>query len=362
MVLKEILEQQYLQNTYVHSVLLVLFFYVLAQFVSFALRSYMKNVTFKTKTRVDDLILKRIHRPLFYLLIILGLKIGVTRLITSIQLSTIADHLFDISIAFFIMYGLYAIVNIILTEWGDRFAKKTETTIDRDLLPLFHKSVKIVFILLAVFFVLHELRIDITGLLAGVGIAGLVLGLALKDSLANIFGGISIILDKAFRVDDVIKTSDGDMGTVIDIGLRSTRVKTWDNELLIIPNGQLANAKIQNFKQPDESTRAVIPFGVTYGTSIDKVKGVVAKALITLPNILTTGNKKPKVYFIGFGDSALNLQATFWVDQYMKKFSTKEKAACLMYEALNKHKIDIAFPTRTIYVHNATTEKTRKKQ
>jgi MscS family membrane protein len=270
--------------------------------------------------------------------------------------------MFNISIAFFIAYSLYAVVNIILTEWGDRFAKKTETTIDRDLLPLFHKTVKIVFILLAAFFVLHELNVDITGLLAGVGIAGLVLGLTLKDSLANIFGGISIILDKAFKVGDVIKTSDGEMGTVIDIGLRSTRIKTWDNELLIIPNGQLANAKIQNFKQPDESTRAVIPFGVNYGTSINEVKEVVVKALATLPNVLMTGNKKPKVFFTGFGESALNLQATFWVNQYMKKFSTKEKAACLIYDALNKNHINIAFPTRTVYMHDATAKKVRKKQ
>lgn len=352
----------YLQNTYVRSVMIMLFFYVLAQGVSFLIKHHTK-LTLKTKTRADDRIIKRIHRPVFYVLILIGLKIGITRLITALQIATILNHLFNIALACFIIYSLYAVLNVLLTGWGNRFAKKIETPIDRDLLPLFHKALKIACVVLAAFFILHELSIDITGLLAGVGIAGLILGFAVKDSLSNMFGGISLIVDKAFKVGDVIKTSDGDMGIVVEIGLRSTRIRTWDNELLIIPNGQLANAKIQNFKQPEETTRAVIPFGVAYGTAVDKVKDVVVQALTKLPNVLTTGNKKPKVYFIGFGDSSLNLQAAFWVNKYMKKFTTKEKATCVIYEALNKHKIEIAFPTRTIYLHNtAAVAKKNKKR
>tara|TARA_Y100000310_G_scaffold334233_1_gene413523 strand:- start:56235 stop:57296 length:1062 start_codon:yes stop_codon:yes gene_type:complete len=350
MVFGEVMTNPYLQNKYVQAILIILVFYILSHITTYILKKFVKKITDKTKTKIDDLILEKSYKPFVWSLIIIGFKIGITRLALSEKVQGIFQHLFNSIITILIIYLLYVIVQILLESWGQAFAQKTKSTLDDDLLPLLHKVVKVIFVILGAFFVLGEWKVDITGLLAGVGVAGLAIGFAVKDSLANIFGGISIILDKAFKVGDVIQTSGGDTGTVTDIGLRSTRIRTWDNELLIIPNGELANNKIQNFKQPDESVRAIVQFGVEYGSNVGKVKKVVKACLKTLPEVIKTGDKAPAVQFMEMGDSSLNFRATFWVKSFNERFGTKEKATCLIYETLNKSKVGIPFPTRTIYM------------
>jgi len=352
MVFGEVMNNPYFQNKYVQVVIIIIVFYILSHIVTYVLKHFVKRITDKTKTKIDDLILEKSYKPFVWSLITVGFKIGFARLAFSEKVSGIFQHIFNSIITILIIYLLYAIVQILLESWGKAFAKKTKSTLDDDLLPLLHKVVKVLFLILGAFFVLGEWEVDITGLLAGVGVAGLAIGFAVKDSLSNIFGGISIILDKAFKVGDVIKTAGGDTGTVIDIGLRSTRIRTWDNELLIIPNGELSNNKIQNYKQPDASVRAVILFGVEYGSEVDKVKRVVKECLKTIPEVIKTGDKAPGVNFLEMGDSSLNFRATIWVKSFGERFGAKEKATILIYDTLNKSKVGIPFPTRTIYMHN----------
>ena len=243
------------------------------------------------------------------------------------------------------------ILNILISVWGKKWAEKTESTLDDELLPLMHKASNIVAIIIGSFFILDVWKIDVTGLLAGVGVAGLAIGFAVKDSLANIFGGISIILDKAIKVNDVIKLENGSTGTIVDVGLRSTKIRTWNNELLIIPNGTLANSTIQNYKKPDLSVRAEITFGVEYGSDIDKVKEVVERTLKKVPKVVKKDDEKPiQILFLNMGDSALEFKARFWVKNYGDKFSTKIRATEDIYKSLNKSKIGIPFPTRTVYL------------
>ena len=348
--IEEVMSSPYLQNQFVQATLIVVVFYLLSHVAAFIIRRVVLKITSKTKTNMDDLIVAKAYRPFVCSLVVIGFKIGLTRLTLGERTYSVFQHLFNSVLAIFVIYLLYAVVQIVLDSWGRKWAEKTKSTLDDDLLPLLHKVVKAVFVILGAFVILSEWNVDVTGLLAGVGVAGLAIGFAVKDSLANIFGGISIILDKAFKVGDVIKTAGGDMGTVVDIGLRSTRVKTWDNELLIIPNGELANAKIQNYKQPDESVRVVILFGVEYGSNVNKVKKVVKDCLRTLPNVIKTGSHSPNVHFLEMGDSALNFRTTFWVKSFDERFGTKEKATCLIYDTLNKSKVGIPFPSRTIYL------------
>ena len=118
-------------------------------------------------------------------------------------------------------------MDIIIQTWGDAFARKTKTHIDEVLLPLFHKTNKVIIVMIAVMWILHLWGVDITPYLAGVGISGLVLGLALQDALKNVFGGIALILDKSFNIGDAIRLESGDTGVVQEIGLRSTKILTY---------------------------------------------------------------------------------------------------------------------------------------
>lgn len=183
--------------------------------------------------------------------------------------------------------------------------------------------------------------------MAGAGIAGLILGMALQDSLKNVFGGVSMILDKNFNIGDAVELDSGEMGTINEIGLRSTKMITFSNELLFIPNGKLASMNIKNYQQPNNRIRKIVKFGVEYGTDPEKVKKVVLEALKKIKDIYD--DPYMDVIFVEMADSCLNFQARFWVD-WDNGHRKWVEATQAIYSALNKAKIGIPFPTRTVYL------------
>jgi small-conductance mechanosensitive channel len=190
--------------------------------------------------------------------------------------------------------------------------------------------------------------VDVTPFVAGLGIAGLAISFALQSTLSNIISGISLIMDKTFKVGDKIELDSGEVGVIHEITLRSTRVRTYDNEILIIPNNNMAGAKIKNFTQPDLKMRVVVPFGVEYGNKPEKVIPLIEKAVRKeVKGIL----KEPdvKVVFTEMADSSINFKALYWVKHYNDAYAKKLEGMDVIYRTLNKNKIGIPFPTRTVY-------------
>ena len=263
----------------------------------------------------------------------------------------IIDQINNSLIIFFITFLVVRIVDVIIDNWGLTFAKKTKSNVDESLLALFHRFSRIILFMIGGILILNNFNVEITPFIASLGVAGIVLGFALQSALANVFGGISLILDKNFKVGDTVKLSSGELGVILDIGLRSTKMKTFDNELLIIPNGKLADSIIQNYAQPDLYARGIIPFGVEYGLDVDKVRKTVIDTLKKFPQIIQCEEDHPiQVLFMKMGDFALQFEARFWVKSYSERFQTKVDATEAIYKGLTKAKIGIPFPTRTIYM------------
>jgi MscS family membrane protein len=173
----------------------------------------------------------------------------------------------------------------------------------------------------------------------------------LQNTLGNVFGGIALIIDKSIKVGDVVKLDDNTMGTVMDIGLRSTRIKNFDNEMVIVPNGDLASKKIQNFAPPDPSGRVVVPFSVAYGSDPDKVKKAVLKNVKKLPGVkLDDPEKMPFVWFLEMGDSSLKCKLYFHVMDYKTRFTALDAANTMVYNELKKAKIKIPFPQMDVHL------------
>ncbi|MCG2718904.1 MAG: mechanosensitive ion channel family protein, partial [Nanoarchaeota archaeon] len=271
-----------IQNKIIYTIAIFIAFFIFAYVLKFILRHIIPRFTEKTKTKIDDLIIERTQKPGMYLIMILGLYIALLPLGLSESISGVVNKiLLSLAIICIILIGV-RIIDTLIDIWGTEWAQKTESTIDDALLPLFHKTSKALFAIFGIIFILKVWGFNVGGLLAGVGIAGMVLGLALKDSLANIFGGVSMVLDKSLKVGDKVKIGN-DVGTIQDIGLRSTKLRTYDNELLTIPNGNLANATIVNYVTPDESHRAKVLFSVGYGSDPEKIKKIVMKTITKPP-------------------------------------------------------------------------------
>jgi len=337
-----------LMNSCLQSFFVLLLFWIFSKIFIFITSKYIARLCKNTDTDIDDLILDAAKKPLHFIILVLGLTVALVPL----SLNSIAYEIFFkflISVAIILVtYFLVVVSTILIAALGKSLAKKTDSTLDDQLLPIINKVMDVILWVVGLVIVMKVWSVNISGVLAGLGIAGVAIGFALKDSLGNIFGGISLILDKAIQVGDLIKLESGDSGYVVDIGLRTTRIRNFDNELIIVPNGYLSNSRIQNYVLPDHSVRAAVNFGVEYGSDVEKVKKIVLGALKKVDNLSV--EKEPGVFFMEMGDSSLNFTARFWVDDFTQRFASKEQATTHIYNALNKAKIGIPFPTRTIYM------------
>jgi len=317
---------------------------IVAFLLKVILKTVLKPLAKKTKTKIDDIIIKSLSSIAFYVIILIGIKIGLSQF----QLTTnIFQNIVSTLLVLIVSIFLFKIIGHFANLWMKEWKFKTKTSADERLIPFLQKILKAVVIILAVIFIFSAWDVNISPLLATVGIAGLAIGLAVKDSLSNILGGLQLVLDKTFKVGDKVELESGEMGVILDIGLRSTKLKTYDNEVIYIPNGFLANAKIKNFTHPDVSIRVNVEFGVVYGSDTEKVRQVVLDAVKKIDTVIE--EPEPVVQFLKMSDFSLNFIARAWVKEYTEAYSTKIKMTDEIYNALNKANIGIPFPTRTVY-------------
>jgi MscS family membrane protein len=334
---------EYFQSVYLQSALIFVFFALFSYIVMVIYSKYLEKFAAKTKTSVDDMLVDHTKRPVFYLILAYGLKISLGHL----GLGGVVTNIIESAMALVFLLIILRLLDIVIEIWATTFAKKTKTMFDDVLLPLIHKATKVVFVVIGILWVLGIWHINITPYLAGVGISGLVLGLALQDSLKNVFGGVSLITDKNFHIGDAVKLESGELGVIKDVGLRSTKMLTYDHEVIFIPNGQLANMKIHNFMRPSTRIRKIVDFSVGYGTDPEKVKKVV----------LTTMQKVDKIFdepymdviMVEMADFGLKFKARFWVD-WPDAYSKYVEVTQAIYVALGRENIVIPYPTQTIHL------------
>lgn len=322
--------------------------YIIMQILLLIFENVFSKLAKKTKTQVDDLIVERARLPLAFLVMILGARLASEALQFNEKINITVERIFSSIIVLVIVHVIIVIFDILINNWGRKLAAKTKSTIDDDLLTLFHRFAKILLYLIAILYIMNIWGIQIGPLLASMGIAGIAIAFALQSTLGNIFGGVALIMDKALRIGDVVELDDGTVGTVQKVSLRSTRIKTWDNELVTIPNGKLADSKITNWYMPDKRVRINIPFGVEYGSNPDKVKKVVMDLIKKDKTALK--DPEPYILFTEMADFSLNFVARFWIEDISEKIFVKDRLTTAIYKALNKHRIGIPFPTRTVYI------------
>jgi MscS family membrane protein len=306
------------------------------------------KLTVKTKTNLDDLIIEKSSKPLTLIVFLIGVKIAIDKLPWADAAIKTSNTILNTLMAIIALYLIYVIFNLSFSRVIKKVARKTKSTHNEGLLQLTKSTLKVILVLAGIIYILRIWGIEIGPLLTGIGIGGIAIAFALQSSLGNVFGGVSIILDKSINVGDLVNLSDGTTGKIERIGIRSTRVKTFDNEIVIVPNSKLADSNIKNIAQPEPKSRVVIPFGVAYGSDIEKVKKIVMKEIKSVENF--TEEPEPAVKFLEMGDSSLNFKAFFFVNSYEQRFNAIDEANTKIYNALNKNKIEIPFPQMDVHL------------
>ncbi len=318
-------------------------FILLAKVLTYVMQVYVVKWAKNTATQVDDLIVEKIKPPFTYVIWLLGLRAALYPL--HLQGDSF-DKAIKSIILLVIIWVVVAIADIVMAAILEKIVAKTETEVDDALAPLITKTIKVAIWAVGIIWLLGIWQIDVRPILGGLGIAGLAIGFAVKDSLSNIFGGIALILDKTIKVGDKVKLENGQTGFIADMGLRSTKLKTFNNEVITIPNGQLANSKIQNYGQPDPSLKVVIDFGVSYESDVDLVRKVVNQTIKSMEDIMD--DPPVEVLFLSMEDFYLKFSARFWVADYNMAWDKQLEATDKIFKALKEAKIEIPYPTQTI--------------
>lgn len=306
------------------------------------------------------LMLRAIVRPLSLFIWVYGMYIALSPLYSHFA-STDGSNLVHLVIQKAVSVGgilslfwfVYLFLNVLdarLLQW----AKTTESTIDDILVPLFGKTLRIFIIILAAIVMIQNLTgVEIGPLLASLGIGGLAVALAAKDSIANFFGTLTILFDKPFQVGEriVIDTYDG---IVEDVGFRSTRIRLLTGHLVTIPNEKVVNSGLENIgKRP--FIRWLANIGITYDTPPEKIERAVA-----IVREILDGHEgmhpdyPPRVYFNGFNDWSLNIMVIAWYHPpaYWDFQAWLQRTCLEIAREFSSEGIDFAFPSRTIHLAN----------
>lgn len=207
---------------------------------------------------------------------------------------------------------------------------------------------KLVVMVFGVVMAAEQIGIDVTAALAGIGIAGIAVGFAAQDSIANIFSGFFIILDKPFEVEDWV-TVVGEYGQVTEITMRSTRIKTNRNTYVVIPNKTIIDAVLENHSKHGE-TRVDIPIGIAYKENIPEARRVVLEAVRDLEGVIA--NPPPDVVVTEMDDSSINMNVRVWIDRAALEKPVTLRVLEASKLALDAAGIEIPFPHLQLFLEN----------
>lgn len=340
------------QNTVYDYLLALLIFIgaiILLKLFQVFILSRLKKWAQKSKTEFDDIIIQIFTKIKLPFYIFVALFFGTKALIMPDIISKIISGLFLLVVVYEAIRAVGSIIDffadryLLLAKDGDEEVRHSQAMV---------RSLKLIVNLclwvLAIILILSNLGINVTSLIASLGIGGIAIALAAQNILTDLFSSFSIYADKPFMVGDLIIVGDT-TGTVEKIGLKTTRVRSVQGEEIVLPNKDLTASKIQNFKRMNKR-RVVVSLGVIYGTD--------QKKLEQIPKIIEDIIKKVKLaefdrcHFKSFEDSSLLFESVYYIDSpdYLYYMEANQKINLEIYKKFNKEKIDFAYPTQTVFV------------
>ena len=299
------------------------------------------------------MLLKSLRKPAEFLVFVIGLSFVIEILQLPHEptdLDGMANDVIHVLLTFNIAWFCYNLVSL-LEHWLNHWAEKTDSTLDDQLIPFIRKSLRVFIVVMALLMLIQNLGYSISGLLASLGLGGLAVALAAKDSLSNIFGSLMILLDRPFTLGDWVKAGDIE-GTIEEVGFRSTRIRTFAKTQITVPNSNLMNMTIDNYSRMPKR-RIKMTVGVTYATTPAQMRQTLTEIKQMLRDHPAIDQDFFLVNFTDFGASSLDIMiycftsSTVWIE-YLE---AREDVCLKIMEIIEKLGLEIAFPSRSVYLH-----------
>ena len=333
----------------------VLFVLLKKIFAKYVFKIILKLVN-KTKFTTDTKIVSAFERPLINFFEVLGLYFAFRILTYAFPISILfIDKVFSSAIIILISWGLYNLTgdSSLLFE---KMHKAYDVKVDNILFPFISKTLRLIIVALAITIIAEKWGYNIQGFITGLGLGGLAFALAAKDAAANIIAGIFIILDKPFSIGDWV-SSDTLEGTIEDISFRSTRIRTFDQAVITVPNSKLANEPVTNYTRRGKR-RVTFNLGITFDTPREKIEQCTEKIRNMIENHAEVNKEVIHVRFDKFNDSSLDIFIQFFTDtiEFTDYLRIKEDINLNIMEILQDAGVSIALPSRSVYLERIPQE------
>jgi MscS family membrane protein len=353
--MQDILTQTYYGNTVTDWALalgIAVAAFLVGKTVYWSIGAVVRRLTRDTRTALDDFLVDTIDGPIVIIVTVLGLWIALQTLTLPTGVTDFAWNAAQAALVLAVTWMLSRVWGGVVGTLLAPLAAKTESDLDDQLIPIARKGGRTAIWVLGVIVALNNAGYDVAALIAGLGIGGLALAMAAKDTVSNFFGGFTIFTDQPFALGDRIVISGID-GTVSEIGIRSTRLRKLDGREVTIPNSRFADSPVENVTR-EPSRKIVLNLGLTYDTAPQAMR----RAMEVLQEIAEAQGEdliqdKTLVGFNGFGDFAMNVLFIYYITPGADILGTQTAVNLAILDRFGAEGLEFAFPTQTIYTLSA---------
>ena len=326
---------------------------VAAKAINFIISRYVKMVAAKTKTTLDDRLLEAVQGPMTALVLVVGAYAALSYFPAFSPYSQAVWQGFSIVLIAVGAYATVRLVNAFLSWYAEEAARGNRAV--ADLAPVIRRIATAFIIAIAAMMALSELGIEVTPLLASLGIAGLAVALAFQDTLANFFAGIYITVDRPVRPGDYVKLDSGDEGYVHKIGWRNAMIRMLSGNMIIVPNSKLAQSIIINYYLPAKDMAVIIPVSVSYDSDLAKVERVTIRVSEHIQKTVqgAVADFKPFIRYSKFADSGIEFSVVLRVNEFVDQYLVRHEFIKALHAAYRKERIEIPYPKRDVYLRRA---------
>lgn len=328
--------------------------FLVSRLFKWALRRVMGAFTARSQTTLDDRIVAAAARPGAWALFLLGLKLAVEYLggavpgITGLSGWRPLELGLKAATVVVIAFLGQRILNAVLDWYVQEVSSRTESTWDDEILPLVKKFTGVLLVFIALSIILDLYGVNITALVTTAGVASLAVAMAAQETLANMIAGFTIMVDRPFKVGDLVELNDGKAGEVVELGLRSTKIKLFDGNALVIPNKDISGTRLINYALPNERRAIRATIGVSYQTDVEKARQILLEVMSQHPDVLQ--DPAPGVWLNDFGPHSLNLLLVCWVESYKIWFKTRHELFMEILRRFRAEGIEIPFPQQDVHL------------
>ena len=337
-----------MKNEFLIAIIGVLLSFAIAKILYFIINKYVKSLTQKTKTDIDDKILAALEVPFVIGIFLIGIYFSLLQVDYIKQYTQPMNNIFFVLGVIWAIFVLYRLTKVVMEKWV------SINPAFQNMPKLVVKAANVFVYFIGLIIILKHFNVEITPLVATLGIGGIAIGFALQDTLSNFFAGLHIVSDKPINIGDFVELEGNISGYVEDIGWRSTRIRTLPNTLVIVPNSKIASTTITNDSLPVPEMSVVVQCGVAYTSDLEKVEKVTIETAKKIQKNVQGAVKdfEPFVRYHTFGDSNINFSIILRVQTFVDKYLVTHEFIKALKKSYDKEGIEISWPVRKIYYGN----------